>query len=176
MPMKHSTILTLYQSKRTVFTINEIALITGESERDNLKARLNYYIRKGYLRNVRRGIYVKKEYDSFELATKILTPSYISLETVLEKEGIIFQHYSTVFVVSYLTRRILVDNLEIQFRKIKDRILFDNSGVINLGNYSIASSERAYLDALYLYRNYHFDNLEALDKEKIKEIRKIYKK
>ncbi|MFV1917278.1 MAG: hypothetical protein ACC618_02260 [Patescibacteria group bacterium] len=175
MPTKQTTILTLYQSKRTVFTLNEIALITGELNRNNLKARLNYYVRKGLLRSVRKGIYVKKEYEPFELATKIYTPSYISLESVLEKEGVIFQHYSTIFVVSYLTRKISVDSLEIQYRKIKERVLLSSKGIINFKNYSIASPERAYLDAIYLYRNYHFDNPEVLDKKKINEIKPIYK-
>ncbi|MBI2327813.1 hypothetical protein HYU92_05850 [Candidatus Curtissbacteria bacterium] len=173
--MKRSLILTLYQSKRTVFTLNEIALITGELNRNNLKARLHYYVRRGLLRNVRKGIYVKEEYEPFELATKIYTPSYISLESVLEKEGVIFQHYSTIFVVSYLTRKVLVDGLEIQYRKIKERLLLDSQGIINLVSYSIASPERAYLDALYLYHNYHFDNLEALDKKKIEELKTLYK-
>lgn len=176
MPDKQNTILTLYESKRTVFTINEIALITGEVNRNNLKARLHYYVKNGFLRNVRRGIYVKKEYEPYELACKIFIPSYISFESVLEKEGVIFQHYSTIFVASYLTRKISVDNLDIQYRKIKERILFESSGIKNITNYAIASAERAYLDAVYLYRNYHFDNLEQLDKEKIKELEAIYKK
>jgi predicted transcriptional regulator of viral defense system len=175
MARKQNIILNLYQSKKSVFTIGEIALMTGELSRNNLKARLNYYVKKDLLRNVRRGIYVKKEYEPLELASKIFTPSYISLESVLEKEGVIFQHYSTIFVVSYLTRKIVVDGLEIQYRKIKEKILLNNNGIVNLTNYCIASPERAYLDALYLYRNYHFDNLDLLDKKKIDELKLMYK-
>ena len=101
-PEKKDFILNLYQAKNTVFTIDEIALLSGEIERFNLKSKINYYVKKGDLRNVRKGIYTKIEYDPLELATKIFTPSYISLETVLKKEGVIFQTYETIFIVSYL--------------------------------------------------------------------------
>ena len=39
----------------------------------------------------------------------------------------------------------------------------------------MASKERAFLDAVYLYKDYHFDNLGSLDWEKIEDLKKIYK-
>ncbi|MCK4337689.1 MAG: hypothetical protein KAX11_07080 [Candidatus Aminicenantes bacterium] len=165
--MKKDFILNLYQSKNTVFTINEIALLSGEIERFNLKSKINYYVKKGELRNVRKGIYTKIEYDPFELAAKIFTPSYISLETVLKKEGVIFQTYETIFVVSYLSRKIEVDSHPIQYRRLKEQYLLAQDGIIQKQNYAIATKERAFLDVLYLYGEYYFDNLEVLDKEKI---------
>ena len=165
--VKKDFILNLYQSKNTVFTINEIALLSGEIERFNLKSKINYYVKKGELRNVRKGIYTKIEYDPFELAAKIFTPSYISLETVLKKEGVIFQTYETIFVVSYLSRKIEVDSHPIQYRRLKEQYLLAQDGIIQKQNYAIATKERAFLDVLYLYGEYYFDNLEVLDKEKI---------
>ena len=94
---RENFILKLYQVKNTVFTIKELALLFPDIKRKNLKARINYYVKKGTLRNIRKGIYVKSEYSPLELATKIYIPSYISLETVLEKTGVIFQHYKTIF-------------------------------------------------------------------------------
>lgn len=65
--------------------------------------------------------------DNFlELANKIYTPSYISFEIVLVKEGIIFQKYQTIFAASYLSRRIKVGEQEIFYRKIKNEILLNN--------------------------------------------------
>ncbi len=165
--MKKDFILNLYQSKNTVFTIDEIALLSGEIERFNLKSKINYYVKKGELRNVRKGIYTKIEYDPFELATKIFTPSYISLETVLKKEGVIFQTYETIFIVSYLSRKIEVDSHPIQYRRLKEQYLLSQDGIIQKQNYAIATKERAFLDVLYLYGEYYFDNPEVLDKEKI---------
>lgn len=173
--MKHdSFILKLYQSKSTVFTAKEIALILGENNMDTLKSKINYYVKKGAIRGIRRGIYVKDDYHNLELATKIYTPSYISLETVLEKEGIIFQHYKVIFVISYLSRRLEVDGKEIQIRKIKNDVLLNTLGILKTDNYEIASKERAFLDALYLYKDYHFDNLNSIEWKKAFEIAKIY--
>ena len=39
----------------------------------------------------------------------------------------------------------------------------------------MATLERAFLDAVYLYKNYHFDNLGTIDWEKVAELKKIYK-
>ena len=140
----------------------------------NLKSKLSYFVSTGKLKRVRKGIYAKENFNSLELANKIYTPSYISLETVLEKEGIVFQKYETIFVSSYLTRRIKVEDQEIFYRKIKDEVLLNSLGVKEENSYFIASKERAFLDAVFIYKDYHFDNLRPLDWEKIKEIEKIY--
>jgi len=63
----------IFQSPQTVFTAKEIALILAETNRDILKSKINYYVKKGILRAVRRGVYVKQNYNIFELATKIYT-------------------------------------------------------------------------------------------------------
>jgi len=168
-------ILDLYRSKSTVFTIDEIALLSGDTNRDNLKARINYYVKTGKLLNLRKGIYAKTgEYNPLELAVKIYTPSYISLETVLEKEGVIFQKYETVFAVSYLNRKIEIDNREFQYRKIRKDVLINKEGVELKGSYAIATKERAFLDALYLYKNYYFDNPDVLDRDIIFQMVEIY--
>lgn len=172
--MQKDFTLEIYQAKNSVFTTREIALILNETNKDALKSKINYYIKKGVLQAVRRGIYVKPNYNKFELATKIYTPSYISLETVLQKESVIFQYYKTIFVVSYLSRCLEVKDQKIQFRKIKNEILLNPAGIIKTKTYSIASKERAFLDALYLYKDYHFDNLDVLDQKELFTIVPIY--
>src|SRR4030042_3198875 len=100
-------ILDIYRSQNTVFTTKDISLIWGETDLNTIKARINYYVKKGKLYALRRGIYARdKNYNKFELATKIYTPSYISLETVFQKEGIVFQYYEAIYIVSYLSRGI----------------------------------------------------------------------
>jgi len=69
----------------------------------------------------------------------------------------------------------LIDNQKYTFRKIKDSILTNHTGLEFKNNYWITSPERAFLDLLYLNKNYHFDNLDSLDKEKIFKILPIYK-
>jgi predicted transcriptional regulator of viral defense system len=166
----------IYKSPQTVFTIKELSLFWGVNQPKLVWARANDYVRRGKLYRIKRGIYAKDEdYDKFELATKIYTPSYISLETVLAKEGVIFQYYETIFVVSYLTRALQVDMHKIKFRKIKNKILINSEGISQEENYFIATKERAFLDAVYLYKNYYFDNLDTIDKNKVFELVKIYR-
>lgn len=175
--MKKSDILDIYRSKNTVFTFKDISLIWGDVAADSVKAKINYYVKTGKLYPIRRGIYAKDEnYNKFELATKIYTPSYISLETVLIKEGVIFQYYKDIFVVSYLARKIVCDNQTYNFRKVKDTILANTLGLERKENYYIAKKERAFLDMLYLYKDYHFDNLESIDWEVCFELLPVYGK
>ena len=172
--MKKDFILTIYKDSKTVFTFKDISLLLEESDMKSLKAKIYYHVKRGALKAVRRGVYVKSNYNTYELATSIYSPAYISLETVLKDEGIIFQHYGSVFTVSYISRKIKVDGNDIVMRKIKDEILYNSDGIRNNQNYSIATKARAFLDALYLYKDYHFDNLDGLDKEEVFRLADIY--
>lgn len=173
--MKKTYILGIYGSKNSVFTIKDIALIWKESNTELVKRRVYRYVKSNKLYGIRKGIYAKdKNYNKFELAIKIYTPSYISLETVLAKTGMIFQLYGQIFVISYLTREITADRQKYSYKKIKDSILTNNAGIESKDNYSIATPERAFLDVVYLNKDYHFDNLSELDWDKVFEILPIY--
>lgn len=116
--MKKTNILNILRSKSSVFTFKEILLANVEAKPLLLKRRLNYYIKKGELYHIRRGLYAKdKHYDKLELATKIFTPSYVSFETVLVEAGIVFQYYSTIFVATYQTKEIVCDGQAYSFKK-----------------------------------------------------------
>lgn len=173
--MSKANILSILRSESSVFTLKEILISSGEVEADLLKRRLHYYVKKGDLYSVRRGIYSKdKHYNRLELATKIFTPSYISFETILSEAGVIFQHYKKIFVATYQTKELECDKQLYAFRKIKDDILTNTAGIENRGDYFAASKERAFLDVLYLNKDYHFDNLAALDFEKIRSLLFVY--
>lgn len=166
----------IYKSSQTVFTINDFCLIWGVNQPELVWSRANDYAKRGKLYKLRKGIYAKdKDYNKLELATKIYTPSYVSLETVLAQEGVVFQYYETIFVISYLSRNLKVANQKFVFKKIKNEILVNPNGIALKNGYSIATKERAFLDALYLYKDYYFDNLDALDKNKVFELMTIYR-
>jgi len=131
--MKNLT-YSLLSSKQTVFTAPEIAIILRETSMDLVKSKIHYYIKSGELISLRRGIYAKdNNYFKFELAARIYSPSYISLETVLLKEGVIFQNQESISLVSYQTRTVEIDEKKFAFRKVKDEILTNNIGLINTG-------------------------------------------
>ena len=91
-PVKGEYLEVLLRSPKTVFTTKDVCLLWGEEREQTVSGRLNKYVRAGKLIRVHRGIYAKdKNYNHFELATRIYTPSYISFETVLTRAGINFQ-------------------------------------------------------------------------------------
>jgi len=154
----------ILRSQKTVFTLKDVALLWQDADTDAARVRLNYYIRKGDLYKLRRGIYAKsKSYEKLELATRIFTPSYVSFETVLAKEGLIFQYQTQITVASYLTRTLDIDGQLYLYKKMKETILTNSTGIVHANETSVATKERAFLDILYTNRDYHFDNTRSLD-------------
>ncbi len=132
-------------------------------------------MKRGDLLRLRRGIFARnKDFDEKECAVRIYTPAYISLETVLAQEGVIFQYYSSIFAVSYLSRDIAYGENKITYKKIKDGILLNQAGLVDKGTYFEATKERAFLDRLYLSGDYYFDNLRNIDWQACFELVKIY--
>ena len=165
----------VYQSPKTILTTKDLALLWEETKQNNLKAKIAYYVKQKTLIRLTRGVFAKdKKYDSKELATSIYIPSYISFETVLREAGIIFQHYESIFVAGPWSKTMTVDKRAVTFRKLKDTILYNSAGIRNQGNYSIATHERAFLDTIYLFPKYYFDNLKPVNWERCFELVKIY--
>jgi predicted transcriptional regulator of viral defense system len=167
----------LLRLHKSIFSFKELMLLWQGIDAKTAASRVSYYVKKGQLYHVRRGIYaIDKNYDRLELAVRILKPSYISFETVLLKEGINFQYYERIFLASYKSVEIECDSEKYEFKTLKRSILNNNAGIENKGNYSIASPERAFLDVLYINQDYHFDNLSPIKWEKVYELLPIYGK
>lgn len=172
---KGGLLTTLYRQPQSVFTSQELALLWQEDNKDHLKAKISYYVKQSALRHLRRGIYAKDEhYNPLELATSIYRPSYISFETVLQAKGLIFQHYDSIFVAASWPRELVIDKNKFVFRKLKNEVLYNNQGIVNKNNYNIATPERAFLDMIYLFPRYYFDNLRPLDWEKCHQLVNLY--
>ena len=165
----------LYKTPKSIFTTKDLSLVWQEKNKKKLYSKISYYLKKGEIKKLSRGIFAKdKNYDIRELATSIYSPSYISFETVLVDAGIIFQYYETIFIATKWTRRITIDDKTFCLRKIKDLVLYNPEGIISKNNYNIASPERAFLDMIYLFPNYYFDNLRPIDWDKCSDLIKIY--
>lgn len=174
-PKKGQYFETLLRSPRTIFSIPDVALLWGEENRSIISIRLNRYVKAGKLIRLRRGLYAKDEnYDRFELATRICVPAYVSFESVLTRAGVNFQYYGNIFVASYINREIKVDGQIITFVRIKDYVLSNSIGIEHVSGYAVASPERAFLDRIYISKDYHFDNLRNLNWDRIFEILPIY--
>lgn len=167
-------ILAIYNDQRTVFTLNDIALLIGESDFNSLNKRIHYFVGRGKLQRPRKGVYVKKGYNPEELACKLYTPSYISLQYILQEAGVVFQFDSTITSISYLSRTVEIEESRFSYRKIKGEIMVNTNGISRDRNINKATVERAFLDTLYLNGDSYFDNLNPLDRSLVYRLLPIY--
>lgn len=173
--INNDIITVLYAQPQTVFSMQEISLLFPHVSAESLRDRLYYFTKKGKIQRLHHGVYGKKTYDPLELANKIYTPSYISLETVLAREGVVFQYYETIFLMSYVTRDVQTGEHSFSYKRLPNYTLFNTEGIEQVNQYAIATKERAFLDAVFKYKNYYFDNLRSLNWDRIMEIKHIYR-
>lgn len=152
----------IFKINQTVFTLKDLQIVLKENNYNNLKSKIAYYCKKWYIYRIRKWIYVKDDFNIYELATKIYTPSYISFETVLFNCWYIYQEDSSIYVASYVSRNIDIDykweKIKICYRKLKDDILYDRDWILNKWNYNIADCKRALKDIKYLKPDLFIDN------------------
>lgn len=167
----------ILNSNKTVFSYEDISILLGIKNKNTIKSFITRLIKSWIFKSNFKWIYTLNKYDIFEFASKLKKNSYISFETVLKQNWIIFQDYSSIiFLASNNSISKQVDNIYFKYNKIKDDILYNPLWIINKWTYLIATPERAICDRIYLSPNYYFDNLENIDKQKLADISQIYNK
>lgn len=161
---------------KTVFNTDDLNKFLQYENYRSLIRRINYLNKTGKIIQLKRGLYSirGRPINEFELANKIRTPSYISFETVLLREGIIFQWDNRITLAGNESIEYEINGHIILFRQLKQDILLNKNGVEQEENYFIASKERALLDMLYINPSFQFDNLRNIDFEKIDFLLTIY--
>ena len=162
---------------KTVFSTNEIGQILNGNNNQNSYSALNYATRKGDLIRITRGLYaLNKNYSQLELGNKLRKPSYVSLYTVLQSEGVVFQYYKSIYLVAKRTDEVNVSDQKYIYRKLKDSILLNPLGLITENSIIKASIERALCDKIYLDGDEYFDNLRNVNWELMSQLsEKVYK-
>lgn len=166
----------LVNSNKTVFTTRDLSNIWNYENYNSLIQRISYLTKTGKLEKIKKGLYNIKgvKVNELELGNKIRTPSYISFETVLHKEGVIYQWDRRITLAAKNTINIEIDDTTFVYRKLKDDVLFNINGIKIDNNISIASKERAILDMLYIDHSFSFDNLRNVDFSQLKNLLNIY--
>ncbi len=165
----------LISSNKTVFTTQEAKLLLGMDNMFSLRNFLHRQKKSGLMGNPYRGIWTLPNYDIFELASKLRKNSYISLQTVLSREGIIFQEYGNMItLVSDNTLTKKIGTQKFSYHKIRNNILVNPLGIISTEKYDIASPERAICDYIYLYKQTSFDAPEHLNISLLEKLQTIY--
>lgn len=166
------------KNNQTVFGFFDLSHAVKGYTGPKLRSALKYALQKGDIFRISKGIYsLSKDYSRLEFANKYRSPSYISTYSVLQKNGIVFQPYSTIYVISNRSQEIEIDGQIYIYRKIKNSILLNTIGVKNESGVQIASTERAICDKIYLDGDEYFDNLRNINWSLMTEINtKVYGK
>ncbi len=145
----------------TVFSVNDIKKIEATFHR----RRLNNWQDKGYIKKVIKGYYMftdlpVDENILYEIANKIYSPSYVSLEKALSHYHLIPESVYEVTSVTARTPRILkTTTTSFSYRSIKPDFYFGYK-IVNYDrkSYLIAEIEKAILD--YIYLNAHLKTFD----------------
>lgn len=169
-------LLSLFNSKKTVFSFDELQELFWITNKQVFKNKLNSFVKKWILERIVKWIYClkDKEVNKFEFANKIYSPSYISFFSSLYFHSIIFQYDEDVYLAYKKSDTRKTPLVNINLKSLKKEILLNPDWIINNWEFSIAWPERAFLDTIYLYWDIHFDNISKLDYDKILELLPIY--
>lgn len=167
----------LIQSQKTVFDYNDIVLLTAIHNTNTVKAFLLRAQKAQLLQCIHKGLRALSHYNPYEVAVKLKSQSYISLETVLYTSGIIFQYYhTTVTYVSSDTRTMTYDGYRYEGFTIKESIRTNPLGLRHHPGYMIATPERAFADMVYLTKQTYVDNPQWLNLTQLELLLPMYPK
>ena len=127
-------------------------------------------------------LYNLKESDYRMIANSIYIPSYVSFETVLRDEGVIFQRYTSIFVACKYTKTITIpvykglESVKVQCLKMPEELLANPLGIKTKDGYNIATLERALCDIFWKYESFYLDNLtpQMTRLSRLMEIAELY--
>ena len=165
----------LNQNKKT-FHAQDLALLWDVDNKDTLNVTLKRFVDRGVLKRIHKGFYSTtniENIDPLDLGFSYLnTYNYVSLETILAKEGIIFQELKYITLVSSKSNTFEINNQMYKVRQLKDEFLNNTLGIYKKGEHYEATVERAIADLLYYNSKYHFDNTSSINFEKVLSLQK----
>jgi predicted transcriptional regulator of viral defense system len=179
--IKQNRFLSIAKLGTSVFHVDDLARIWGINNRNTLRTSLKRYVESGLMYRLYRGLYSIKpvsELDPLLLGAQVINDyCYLSAETILVKQGIIFQQLGYYTFIGKKTKRIKIGDYKYYCRQLKDEFLYNDIGVDKTGKYNIATLERAVADILYFNPKYHFDNPDAINFKEVKRIQSaVYNK
>ena len=160
-----------FSNTATVFSIADIKKALDIRDQKSLYNAIYYSVRQKELYTISEGVYsFDSDYSREEFANKYRTPSYISLYTVMQKSGVVFQPYTSIFAITNRSESVDIDGQTYVYRKIKDEILLNPLGIEQEDCVSSATVERAICDKIYLDGVEYFDNLRNVNYELIERL------
>jgi len=166
----------LLKQKNELFHTKDLGLIWEITNNNTLYTTIKRYVQKGILIPIHKGFYSTiplNEVEPFKLAMSYIHEfAYVSCETVLIREGIIFQKTHYLTLVSHVSKKFTLAGNSFLVRKMKSEYLYNDYGIVDVDGTKTASLERAVADMLYFNPNFYFDNKKTVDWKEVKKIQK----
>jgi predicted transcriptional regulator of viral defense system len=167
----------LLKDGRCLYHVQDLAVLWNINNSNTLHTTISRYIRRGVLNNIYKGFYSTKplsEINPLLLGlTSIHRYGYLSTESVLIEEGVIFQDIKYITIVSNISKRFQINKNNFLVRKMQEVYLKNKTGVLLKNGIRRATLERAVADLLYFNPDYYLDNTKNINWKKVKEIQKI---
>ncbi|EQD60679.1 hypothetical protein B2A_03567 [mine drainage metagenome] len=150
----------LQQNNIHVFSINDAARIIGKP-----KHYATIFIsRDRIIKRAENGVYYTPDASSYEVASEIVYPSYVSLISALRLHNLTEQIPNMVYIVSTkMHKDIELDSIRIKFFKVKGSLMY---GYLKMDGAFVAEPEKAVVDMLYLNRFNEYA-MEAIESGKL---------
>ena len=165
--------LLLINEKR-IYRIADLATLWDSLNRNSLTTTIRRYKERKILYEVSKGIYSTVPLDKlhpYEIGCAVSgSLSYVSTETVLEKEGLIMQRINAVTLMGEKKKEFEIAGQRFLCRYLNPKYLVNRIGIKDEIRYSIACKNRAVADIKHVNRVYFIDNTIGFEKEKVKQI------
>ena len=167
----------LLKQPRKLFHINDLSLLWNISNKNTLHTTIKRYVKKGILLRIHKGFYSTvpiDDLDPVQLGISFIHDyAYLSTETVLARHGVISQPVDYITLISSVSKKFSIKDCSYISRRLKNKYLYNNAGIIEKNNIKQACLGRAVADILYYNPNYHFDVPNLIDWNKVRRIQEI---
>lgn len=164
----------LMESGKTVFRSKDLQNLWQESPK-NTVVTAKRMVAKNLILKLAKGYYaICQDYNIYELANLIVSPSYVSFNSALLFWGACFQVSGTMQSVALLNYEKKVGDKTYKYQAMKKDLFFYFEGLDSKNNISVASPERALLDSFYFGFAANVDDWEKINKTYLKKLAEKY--
>ncbi len=166
----------LMESGRSIFTPLDMRLLW---QMNALSAKISAVrmVENGLMMRLANGYYALNDrYNPYELANRLVSPSYVSFQASLFHAGINFQARREIGSVATRDRQRKVGDVLYTYAAMKKELFFGMEGVVTREGVSIASPERAILDSFYFGYLPDIDDAGKLNKTTLAKLSAGYPK
>jgi predicted transcriptional regulator of viral defense system len=167
----------LLKQKEKLFHTADLAVLWKISNLKTLYQTIYRLVKKGILFRVQKGFYSVVplgQINPINLGFRAINSfAYLSTESVLSMKGVINQPVNKItFVSSFSDNFVLEENIYL-VRQLKVRSLHNTLGITeDEQGFLVANLERAVVDMLYFRPQYHFDGVDLINWNLVKNYKK----